>query len=49
MEQNLALGLVKAWVLLRKAFRLRNKLVPFSVFDVALTIGLSAVGQQVDF
>ncbi|KAJ8429597.1 hypothetical protein Cgig2_008827 [Carnegiea gigantea] len=32
--------LVKAWVLWRKAFRLTGRLVPFSVYDVALFTGL---------
>jgi len=44
MERNLALALLKAWVPRRKAFRLGNRLVLFSVFDVALMTGLAAVG-----
>ena len=49
MERNLALALVKAWVPRKKAFRLGRRLVPFSVFDVALMTGLPAVGEEVDF
>jgi len=49
MERNLALALLKAWVPRRKAFRLGNRLVLFSVFDVALMTGLAVVGRSVDF
>jgi len=49
MERNLALALVKAWVPRRKAFRIGSRLVPFSIFDVALITGLPAVGQLVKF
>jgi len=49
MEKNLALALVKAWVPRRKAFRVGSRLIPFSIFDVALINGLPAVGQQVNF
>jgi len=49
MERNLALALVKTWVPRSKAFRLGDRLLPSSVFDVALMAGLPTVGQQVDF
>ena len=49
MEQNLALALLKCWVPRSKAFRLADRLVPFSVFDVALLTGLPVTGERVDF
>ena len=49
MERNLALALVKAWVPRRRAFRLGERLVLFSVFDVALLTGMPATGERVDF
>jgi len=49
MERNLALALVKAWVPRRRAFWLGERLVPFSVFDVALTTGMPATGELVSF
>ncbi|KAJ8445813.1 hypothetical protein Cgig2_027894 [Carnegiea gigantea] len=49
MERNLALTLVKAWVSRSKAFRLADRLVPFSIFDVALLIGLPATKERVEF
>jgi len=49
MERNLALALVKCWVPQSRAFRLVDWLVPFSVFDVALLIGLPVTGEMVSF
>ena len=49
MERNLALALVKAWVPRRRAFWLGERLVPFSVFDVALLTGMPATGERVSF
>ena len=49
MEQNLALTLVKCWVLRSRAFRLVDRLVPFSVFDVVLLTGLPTTGEMVLF
>jgi len=49
IERNLAIALVKAWVPRRRAFRLGEQLVPFSVFDVALMTGLPAIGERVIF
>ena len=49
MERNLALALVKAWVPRRRAFWLGERLVPFSVFDVALMTGMPATGKPVNF
>ncbi|KAJ8419896.1 hypothetical protein Cgig2_016343 [Carnegiea gigantea] len=49
MERNLALALVKCWVPRSKVFWLAGRLVPFSMFDVALLIGLPATGERVDF
>ncbi|KAJ8423038.1 LOW QUALITY PROTEIN: hypothetical protein Cgig2_002584 [Carnegiea gigantea] len=49
MEQNLALALLKCWVPHSKAFRLADRLVPFSVFDILLLIGLPVTGEWVDF
>ena len=49
IERNLALALMKAWVPRRRAFRLGERLVPFSVFDVALMTGLLATGDRVNF
>jgi len=49
MERNLALALVKAWVPQRRAFRVGERLVPFSVFDVAFMTGMPATGEKVNF
>ena len=40
---------MKCWVPCSKAFRLANRLVPFSVFDVALLTDLPAIGEKVEF
>ncbi|KAJ8430269.1 hypothetical protein Cgig2_030668 [Carnegiea gigantea] len=49
IERNLAPALVKCWVPRSKAFRLADKLVPFSVFDVALLTGLPTTREKVEF
>ncbi|KAJ8422094.1 hypothetical protein Cgig2_000596 [Carnegiea gigantea] len=49
MEHNLALTLVKCWVPRSKAFRLVDRLVPISVFDVALLAGLPVTGERLNF
>ncbi|KAJ8428199.1 LOW QUALITY PROTEIN: hypothetical protein Cgig2_031476 [Carnegiea gigantea] len=48
-ELNLALTLVKCWAPHSKAFRLADRLVLFSIFDVALLTGLPATRERVDF
>ena len=49
MERKLALALVKCWVLWSRTFRLAERLVPFSVFEVALLTGLPAMREMVSF
>ena len=49
MERNLALALVKAWVPRKRAFRLGERLVPFSVVDVVLITGMPATRKRVEF
>ncbi|KAJ8422394.1 LOW QUALITY PROTEIN: hypothetical protein Cgig2_028209 [Carnegiea gigantea] len=49
MQWELTAALVKAWVPQRKAFRLTGRLVPFSVYNVALFIGLPVTGKIVEF
>ena len=49
MERNLALAPVKAWILRRRAFWVGERLVPFSVFDVALMTRMPATGEPVNF
>ena len=49
MEHNLALVLVKAWLPRRRVFRLGERLVPFSIFDVALMTSLPVTGERVHF
>jgi len=49
MQRELTAALVKVWVLRRKAFRPAGRLVPFSVYDVALFIGLPVTGKIVEF
>jgi len=44
MERHLILTLIKCWVPPWKAFRIGGKRVPFSVFDVALFMGLPVTG-----
>ncbi|KAJ8425902.1 hypothetical protein Cgig2_012670 [Carnegiea gigantea] len=49
MQRELTAALMKAWVPQRKAFRLVGRLVPFSVYEVALFIGLPVTGKVVEF
>ncbi|KAJ8434095.1 hypothetical protein Cgig2_005774 [Carnegiea gigantea] len=49
VPRELRAALVNAWVPRRKAFRLAQRLVPFSVYDVALFIGLLVTGKIVEF
>ncbi|KAJ8430890.1 hypothetical protein Cgig2_003883 [Carnegiea gigantea] len=49
MQWELTATLVKAWAPRRKAFRLAGRLVPFSVYDVALFTGLPVTGKIVEF
>ena len=48
MQRELTAALVKAWVPRKKAFRLVGRLVPFSVYDVALFTGLLVTGKIVE-
>ncbi|KAJ8432347.1 hypothetical protein Cgig2_021117 [Carnegiea gigantea] len=49
MVRNLAFALVETWVPRSKAFMLPDRLVPFSVFDVALLTALPIIGERVKF
>ncbi|KAJ8425359.1 hypothetical protein Cgig2_032875 [Carnegiea gigantea] len=46
---ELTAALVKAWVPRREALRLAGRLVPFSIYDVALFTGLPVAGKIVEF
>lgn len=48
MERHLTLSLIKCWVPWWKAFRVGGRRVPFSVYDVALFIGLPATCRAVE-
>ncbi|KAJ8426388.1 hypothetical protein Cgig2_000583 [Carnegiea gigantea] len=48
MERHLTLALIKYWIPRWKAFRIGGRRVPFSVFDVALFMGLPAMGRRVE-
>ncbi|KAJ8422651.1 hypothetical protein Cgig2_032399 [Carnegiea gigantea] len=48
-KRDLMTALVMAWVARKKGFRLAGRVVPFSVFDVALFTGFSAIDKQVQF
>ncbi|KAJ8437854.1 hypothetical protein Cgig2_002988 [Carnegiea gigantea] len=49
MQRELTAALVKAWVSWRKVFRLAGRLVPFSVYDVALFTDLPVIDKVVEF
>jgi len=49
MQRELTTVLLMAWVPRRRGFRLAGRVVPFSVFDVALMTGLPATGEIVQF
>ena len=42
-------GIVSRWSNIDLCFRIREYLVPFSVFDVCLHLGLGVVGEEVNF
>jgi len=46
---ELTTALIMAWVSRRRGFRLAGRVVPFSVFDVALMTGLPVTGEIVQF
>jgi len=48
MDRDLTLALIKCWVLRCKAFRISDRRVPLSVFDVALMTGLPTMGRRVE-
>ncbi|KAJ8435883.1 hypothetical protein Cgig2_010916 [Carnegiea gigantea] len=49
MQKELTAALVKAWVPRWRASRLAGRLVPFSVYDIALFTGLPVTGKRVEF
>ena len=49
IQRELTVALVKAWVPQRKAFKLAGRLIPFSVYDVALFTNLPVTGIRVKF
>ncbi|KAJ8427146.1 hypothetical protein Cgig2_005204 [Carnegiea gigantea] len=49
VPRELTAALVKAWVPRRKAFRLTGRLVPFSVYNIALFTDLPVTGKIVEF
>ena len=49
MQRDLTTALVKAWIPQKTAFKLARRLVPFSVYNVALFEGVPVTGKIVEF
>ncbi|KAJ8444536.1 LOW QUALITY PROTEIN: hypothetical protein Cgig2_000815 [Carnegiea gigantea] len=49
LGSHLVWNLVGSWILETKAFKIGRREVPFSVYDVALLMGLPATGENVTF
>ena len=47
--ENVGSDTSEAWVPRRKAFKLAGRLVPFSIYDIALFIGLAVTGKIMEF